>query len=306
MTKQSGDSPLRPWFGPKLIDSDGCIATDLPCSGCEYNLQTLPAFGRCPECGRPIGETLRSLDLRWAPIRWVSGLEFGIICILMAHAWLVISLVVVLILGGGGASGLPLLVLFLMAVGGVLTLTGTTFLSRPDPRTRRRGKRKAMRQCLRYGPVLALVAIVAQFWVVAQITPTQTFFHHLLPLIAAVFFGAVVSLPALYGHMEYLMSAAKDSHLADSTKALARVFLVLGVVTLAGVLTIALTPPPLSNYVGPALVCVALPVGLGYLLSSVAGMSVLYECAKVIAKVAAEIKDRGGDEERTAKRIDNS
>jgi hypothetical protein len=31
---------------------------DLACTHCEYNLRTLPVDGLCPECGRPIGETL--------------------------------------------------------------------------------------------------------------------------------------------------------------------------------------------------------------------------------------------------------
>src|SRR5262245_25253609 len=34
------------------------IRSDLPCSDCGYDLRTLSADGRCPECGQPIAQTL--------------------------------------------------------------------------------------------------------------------------------------------------------------------------------------------------------------------------------------------------------
>jgi uncharacterized repeat protein (TIGR04138 family) len=37
------------------------INCDLACIGCEYNLRGLATDGKCPECGRPIRETLETV-----------------------------------------------------------------------------------------------------------------------------------------------------------------------------------------------------------------------------------------------------
>lgn len=38
-------------------DDTGCIAQDLPCSGCGYNLRSIQWDGVCPECGREAART---------------------------------------------------------------------------------------------------------------------------------------------------------------------------------------------------------------------------------------------------------
>lgn len=39
------------------ITPDGCVADDLPCVHCRYNLRLLPADGTCPECSRPVASS---------------------------------------------------------------------------------------------------------------------------------------------------------------------------------------------------------------------------------------------------------
>jgi len=273
-----------------MLDSDGCITTDFHCLACEYNLHMLPATGRCPECGRPIEESLRFVDLRWAPHRWVDGLEFGTMSVLFAHVWFVITVVSVGMAPMSGLWGFAI-VGALAVITLAFTLTGTTLLSRPDPRTRRHRNRLGIRQCVRYGPVLASVALAAQVWVAVQFVPTRPIFLYLIPSLAAAFFGPIVSLPALYRHMSHLMRGAKDAHLADASNTLSRVFLVLGALTFVGVLVPALSLLPVLDELAALMICGMLLVGLGYLLCGVAGISVLYESGKVLATVAADARE---------------
>jgi hypothetical protein len=60
-------------------------ATDLHCIGCGYNLYTLAARGNCPECGRPIGDSLFIFprpdhtstglgELAWSYLAWAGAI----------------------------------------------------------------------------------------------------------------------------------------------------------------------------------------------------------------------------------------
>ena len=40
------------------------VNDDAPCVHCKYNLRGLPFTGSCPECGRPVLDTVR-LSVRW-------------------------------------------------------------------------------------------------------------------------------------------------------------------------------------------------------------------------------------------------
>lgn len=42
------------------IPADAVVTGDLPCHKCEYNLRTIAAHGRCPECGTPVIASLGS------------------------------------------------------------------------------------------------------------------------------------------------------------------------------------------------------------------------------------------------------
>ena len=59
------------------VDETGCVAVDLPCANCGYNLRTQPADGDCPECGHPVEPSTRSYLLRDAPHDWLASLAAG-------------------------------------------------------------------------------------------------------------------------------------------------------------------------------------------------------------------------------------
>ena len=50
---------------------------DHPCIKCGYNLRTLPTNGRCPECARPVADSLLPDDLAYAPIEWLRHMRRG-------------------------------------------------------------------------------------------------------------------------------------------------------------------------------------------------------------------------------------
>ena len=45
-----------------LPDAYGKVVPHLPCVGCEYNLRGVAMEGACPECGRPVADSVRDED----------------------------------------------------------------------------------------------------------------------------------------------------------------------------------------------------------------------------------------------------
>jgi len=57
------------------LDADNCVAIDLDCRSCGYNLRTLHRNAACPECGKAVKASLRRMftaeDRRWLSlVRW--------------------------------------------------------------------------------------------------------------------------------------------------------------------------------------------------------------------------------------------
>lgn len=53
---------------PKVkVNGEGLIAEDLRCLNCEYNLRTIPADSRCPECGHEVRQTINAREKQGAP-----------------------------------------------------------------------------------------------------------------------------------------------------------------------------------------------------------------------------------------------
>jgi len=114
-----------PW--PALDPATGRIACDLPCIGCEYNLRTLRADGRCPECGKEVADSIRASDPIALHSRWTTMIKDGLEILLLGVSFLSVAVVTVLMatMTGGSDFGLLtavfvaclLLGLFLLAIG---------------------------------------------------------------------------------------------------------------------------------------------------------------------------------------------
>ncbi|MEO1235570.1 MAG: hypothetical protein AAFX76_02150 [Planctomycetota bacterium] len=66
------------------LDTDGLIAADLPCRGCGYLLRKQPSDARCPECDRPVQETINASNLRLCPPNWLGQVQSGAMCLAVA------------------------------------------------------------------------------------------------------------------------------------------------------------------------------------------------------------------------------
>lgn len=53
------------------------LSADVPCIGCGYNLRTLARSAICPECARPVMDSLHWRNLHLADVRWLARLHRG-------------------------------------------------------------------------------------------------------------------------------------------------------------------------------------------------------------------------------------
>ncbi|MCH8859402.1 MAG: hypothetical protein IID54_07490, partial [Proteobacteria bacterium] len=94
------------------VDEQGRLIEDVPCRRCGYNLRSLPADGKCPECGSAVAISIHGFYLRFAPPAWVRRLALGakllvvsvITTIVGWVALMAIAVVVALLLGPTGAG----------------------------------------------------------------------------------------------------------------------------------------------------------------------------------------------------------
>src|SRR6266850_463492 len=63
------------------------VADDLPCAGCGYNLRSALANGKCPECGKAVGDSLFVLtkpEIVGQSLRTIGNTYLGIFVLLLA------------------------------------------------------------------------------------------------------------------------------------------------------------------------------------------------------------------------------
>ena len=69
------DAPIPP--ADARFDDAGTVVVDQTCRRCGYNLRGLHRDGRCPECGAPVGLSIKGDLLRFAHPDWVEELARG-------------------------------------------------------------------------------------------------------------------------------------------------------------------------------------------------------------------------------------
>ncbi|MBT8484759.1 MAG: hypothetical protein KJO43_04205 [Phycisphaerae bacterium] len=84
MTADASDSApptVRTDAGATVVD---LATTDVPCRSCGFNLRGLAPDGRCPECGAPVGRSIRGDHLIYSDPSYLDSLRLGIVCILIS------------------------------------------------------------------------------------------------------------------------------------------------------------------------------------------------------------------------------
>lgn len=127
----------KPPAGPDIprlaVDpATGRIASDLPCTGCQYNLRTLRTDGRCPECGKEVAASIRESDPTVLRFHWITGLKGGLDVLFLGILILAVAATAILIfiVTHSFVSGLltvvaivySLLGLFMLAVGTLVVI----------------------------------------------------------------------------------------------------------------------------------------------------------------------------------------
>jgi len=104
------------------------VADDVHCIGCGYNLRTLAVDGRCPECGKSVGDTIRLLISRWAE-SWRAVLYCAQLCgVALALSLLAVAIANIEAKLGVVASPLDLLYCLFLVTGPLYYLCAAAML----------------------------------------------------------------------------------------------------------------------------------------------------------------------------------
>ncbi len=231
-------------FPPPLIPpaTIGRVSFDLCCFACGYHLRQLEIAGVCPECGRPIAQSLRNNRLVPANPAWLSRVRTGatilIVAVLAAAALeVVLFFVWLLLLPGSSWAGAYVAEYFTLAFGfGFATawLWGGWQLTSPRGAASTLGRRRARRDSLQTGvPVLCLppflstvASVVLAGDATAGCTSLSSIFTPILVVAAA---GSLSIFAAAVAILVYLRRIARK----ELSKGFARLLLVVIVLGMA-------------------------------------------------------------------------
>ena len=140
-------------FRRPQIAPDGTICDDVACHKCGYDLRTLRADARCPECGEAVRASIRGEMLIYADPGWVMRLSRGAAGILIGVAAVIIGPLAERLIG----IVLMQAVVFLGTISG---LVGVWMLTEPDPSGVGEDRYGGTRRLARWLPFLGLLSMI--------------------------------------------------------------------------------------------------------------------------------------------------
>src|SRR2546423_1924348 len=153
-----GFPPPPPLPFPNLpIDENGIVKEEVLCRKCAYNLRGLHQNGKCPECGTPVGLSIRGNLLCYSDPEWVDKLARGVDLIL----WGLLAMVVATAAATGlffalGQRGQILGQI--VAVGAsAIGFVGAWLLTAPDPGSEEQAQIVTARKFVRFALVFAMI-----------------------------------------------------------------------------------------------------------------------------------------------------
>jgi hypothetical protein len=215
------DNPLPDGVNPALLDAEERVAADVRCIECGYNLRTLAARQRCPECGQPVAPSLYRPELAHAPMEWVRGLANGAAVLSAAGGMTLMGLTLLTVAAVARLFGAVVVSAILSAlpwvlvglIGPIVGVIGLHMLTAPDPRPPRGPERLSFRRVTRWSLIGGVILIGAAF-AKARWGPTA------LPFYAILCVSGVVAM-LLLAHTMVLARRARAPRLADLAKVLA-------------------------------------------------------------------------------------
>jgi hypothetical protein len=191
-------APTVPIAAPITLDPSGCLAEDISCRKCGYNLRGLSPNGRCPECGTAVGRSLQGDYLHFADPQWVRTLASGM-------DWLVAALLLGIIVGAavrgitGGPSGETLWTECAQLLASLISFVGYWKLTTPDPVGLEDPSKITARKLTRITQLAGLATAVA-----AILVPKS---WSVLPVIVAAFV-IVIAIVGMFATLTYARQLA--------------------------------------------------------------------------------------------------
>ena len=157
------------------------LALDITCRGCGYNLRGLSPAGRCPECGRPVRDSLAGNALHAADLAWLGRLVSGasLICTGLLFSLLTLLAVgvpVSAVIGNAPLMPILLLPLVLAALTASLTLVGAWRLTTREPDHHPGSGAFSRRWCVRLASLAttAVLLSASALWLASARWPDDT------------------------------------------------------------------------------------------------------------------------------------
>lgn len=269
------------------VDSTNAAAPlgeDIPCRRCSYNLRGLRPDGLCPECGTPVGLSTRLPLLCYADPDWLKKVVRGLTIIL----WMILVgllagvLSVVLQQVGQREFGQ------ILALGaGIVSLYGVWLMTTPDPSGIGEDPNITARKVVRFALVVGLVSQV--LGIVSQnVAPAPPVMWLVWGLIGACTLVGLVGEFAKFIFYEQLARRIPDRALATRARFLKWAW----TVTFGASMIIAFTVALISAVAGApgagtgaalgAIMCLAVPVGLGFVVFAVMTLFLLIRLRRAI------------------------
>ena len=229
---------------------------ECPCVGCGYDLRNLPIDGPCPECGRPIAESLGGRRLAAADSQWLTRLTIGQSLVAWGLQLAVVAFCLMPLLGilygivrfvGGipdDAFVFVFALLRLVLIGGTaLVWIGAILVTTPDPSESGAESAHSSRRIARWGMAASMAFIflaVVVRWLPISVN-VRVLAGVVLPLLAAV--SVMVGISALLSCLAGRGSRIPDHELVHRTQRIARTLrLVLPIFLIAMFLAFASLP----------------------------------------------------------------
>ncbi|HTW95876.1 MAG TPA: hypothetical protein VMD30_13820 [Tepidisphaeraceae bacterium] len=140
------------------------VTSDTPCRKCQYNLRSLSTDSRCPECGTPVGFSVRGDLIRYSDPDWVDRIRLGLQCLVGVLALIDMTLIGGILLRIMEINP-PMALGYLVLLGiGALLVAGPWFLTTPDPSGLGEDRYGRSRKFIRFCLITAVAGIGLMAW----------------------------------------------------------------------------------------------------------------------------------------------